>query len=343
MSLIPTVYRSTDPGAPVLNGQAGSLIALLHAVLVTGYGSGQTAKPPAGWSRPYSNGDVHVYRNSPVSGSGSYLRVRDDASAPMLGTGRLAQALAYSSMSDIDSGQDCTPSPELQSQGSLIAKSPLQTAASRPWLMIATEIGFYLFTSWHNYPNGMGAYYYGDILSNMLGDVYSFAVFGSAALSGFSGAWSDPVCSLFYTTALNTPLVNAPNLGIASTGGYVMRGYSGGNNAPGRIETTGYPAVGGNSSRMSYGSGAFMVGPDPSHGGYNYIEAVVREAPFAIRGKLPGVIAPLHARPHAAGSVVPFVDGIGLGQWLVVNYNVAEPDTAARDGQVLFRTDVAWK
>ena len=36
MTLVPIVYRSTDPGAPVLNGQAGSLLALLNAILVTG-------------------------------------------------------------------------------------------------------------------------------------------------------------------------------------------------------------------------------------------------------------------------------------------------------------------
>ena len=34
MSLIPTIYQSTDPGAPQLSGTVGSLIALLRAVLV---------------------------------------------------------------------------------------------------------------------------------------------------------------------------------------------------------------------------------------------------------------------------------------------------------------------
>ena len=34
MSLTPTIYQSTDPGAPQLSGTVGSLIALLRAVLV---------------------------------------------------------------------------------------------------------------------------------------------------------------------------------------------------------------------------------------------------------------------------------------------------------------------
>ena len=33
------VFKSTDAGAPVLSGVAGSLIGLLNAILVTGYNS----------------------------------------------------------------------------------------------------------------------------------------------------------------------------------------------------------------------------------------------------------------------------------------------------------------
>ncbi|MCR1803934.1 hypothetical protein NTC87_01800 [Stenotrophomonas geniculata] len=341
MSLIPTVYSSNDPGAPVLNGQAGTLIALLHAVLVTGYGSGETAKPPAGWTRPYASAGVHVYRNSPESGSGAYLRVCDDASAPMLNTGRLAQAFAYSSMSSIDLGENQTPPEALQVRGSLIAKSPVQTSAARPWMVIATEIGFYLFTSWHIYASGMGAYFFGDIVSSVSGDPFPFAVFGSTGITSFNGAYNDYVCSLFYCQTLDSSLATSPVGGIMVPGGYVMRSYSGGLGASGRLETTGINGL--IAGPRSYGSGAYMVGPDPAHGGYNYIDAVVREGAFAIRGKLPGVLVPLHARPHAAGSIVPFVDGIGLGQWLAVNYNVAAPNTPDRDGQVLFRLDAPWK
>lgn len=39
MTVQPTLYRSTDVGAPILTGSVGSLIALLDACLVNGYGS----------------------------------------------------------------------------------------------------------------------------------------------------------------------------------------------------------------------------------------------------------------------------------------------------------------
>nr|EKU9957646.1 hypothetical protein [Stenotrophomonas maltophilia]EKU9984768.1 hypothetical protein [Stenotrophomonas maltophilia] len=270
------------------------------------------------------------------------MRVCDDASAPMLSTGRLAQAFAYSSMSSIDLGENQTPPATLQARGSLIAKSPVQTAAARPWMVVATEIGFYLFTSWHNYASGMGAYYYGDLISSVPGDAFPFALFGSAEITNFNGSYNDFVCSVFHVSALEGAISTSPTLGTMVPGGYTMRHYSAGLGSPGRIETTGVaPGVGG--SIRSYGSGAYPVGPDPAHGGYNYIDAIVREAPFGIRGKLPGVLVPLHARPHVAGELVPFIDGLGLGQWLAVNYNVAAPNTPDRDGQVLFRLDAPWK
>ncbi|MGE3907973.1 MAG: hypothetical protein AB7K36_01385, partial [Chloroflexota bacterium] len=54
------IYRSTDSGAPVLTGQAGSLLNLLDKCLVDGYGS----KAAAGWSRPYTGTNKTAYRNS---------------------------------------------------------------------------------------------------------------------------------------------------------------------------------------------------------------------------------------------------------------------------------------
>jgi len=344
VTLVPIVYRSTDPGAPILNGQAGSLLALLNAILVTGYGDGASSKPGAGWTRPYASSSVQVFRNSAATGSGTYLRVRDDASAATLNTGCVAQVLAYSSMSDIDTGADQTPSAALQARGSFIAKAPTTAPDARSWMAIATEIGFYLFTAWSNFGNGLGPYYFGDLDTAVSGDVFPFVMFGSNDLTFYTPAWNADVCSLFFASTLGMAVDGVTGRDRSYVpGGFVMRSYSSGQNAPGRIATTGIDPPAGVSNNRSYGSGAYPVGPDRSHGGYNYIRAAVREAAFALRGHLPGVLVPLHARPHAEGSMVPFIEGIGVGQWLVVNYNVVEPDVADRNGQVLFRLDAPWR
>lgn len=71
----PTVYKSTDTDAPVLDGQAGSLINVLTACLVDGYG----AKSAAGWSIALgpTNNKI-VYQNDTLTGSGLFFRVQDD-------------------------------------------------------------------------------------------------------------------------------------------------------------------------------------------------------------------------------------------------------------------------
>lgn len=69
-----TKYMSSDSGAPIMNGTQGSLVNVLDAILVNGYGS----KSPAGWTKPFSGTSKAVYRNSPLTGTGTYYRVYDN-------------------------------------------------------------------------------------------------------------------------------------------------------------------------------------------------------------------------------------------------------------------------
>lgn len=62
------VYRSTDKEAPKLDAVAGSLKTLLKACLVTGYGTDDSRKEPAGWAMPFENDVSAVFRSqSPES------------------------------------------------------------------------------------------------------------------------------------------------------------------------------------------------------------------------------------------------------------------------------------
>lgn len=100
MSLIPTVYRSTDPGAPVLSGTAGSFAALMDAVLVNGYGTGPDAKPGLGWVRAFSDGHKRAYQNSLADGgTGMFWRIDDSNAQYVLNS-------CFHSMSGIDTGID---------------------------------------------------------------------------------------------------------------------------------------------------------------------------------------------------------------------------------------------
>ena len=66
------VYRWDDPSAPVLSSpSAGSLIGVLDACLVNGYGS----KAAAGWTKAFSGTKLAAYRQG--GGSMCYLRIDD--------------------------------------------------------------------------------------------------------------------------------------------------------------------------------------------------------------------------------------------------------------------------
>src|SRR5574337_1914064 len=85
------VYRSSDASAPVLTGQAGSLITVLDACLISGYGS----KSPAGWAKPYSGTNLAAYRAA--TGNRFYFRVDDSGTVE-------ARISGYETMSDVNTG-----------------------------------------------------------------------------------------------------------------------------------------------------------------------------------------------------------------------------------------------
>lgn len=135
---IPTIYRSDDTNAPVLNGIAGSLGNLLTKCLVDGYDD----KPGAGWTKEFTNIDetITAFKNSPVSGNGVFLRVDEVAAAATH-----ANFQGYESMSDIDAG--------LQGFFSGITecrKSYSADTTARAWLLAADDKFFYLFVYYYS-------------------------------------------------------------------------------------------------------------------------------------------------------------------------------------------------
>lgn len=135
----PTYYRHDDASAPTLDGTAGSLIALLDAILVNGYGS----KPAAGWTKPFTGTNKAVFRNNSVAGSGTYFRLEDSNDAFGTATFAVAEILAFVTMSDVDTGTGQWPTPanitnDVQQRKNII-KSTSKDATARPWIALATD------------------------------------------------------------------------------------------------------------------------------------------------------------------------------------------------------------
>jgi len=94
----PRIYMSTDEGAPVLSATAGSLIGVLDACLVTGYGD----LPGAGWEKFAIGADNAAYRAP--DGLRHYLHVLDTIAT-------YATVNGYKSLVDTDFGSAFSSSP----------------------------------------------------------------------------------------------------------------------------------------------------------------------------------------------------------------------------------------
>lgn len=179
-------FRSTDPGAPTLTGEAGSFNALIKTVLVGSGGTAYAGKASAGWSTIYEAGNVLVLAGSSAAGGSGY-RFRFDDSGIGAGLTREAMVRAYSSMSDIDTGLHEMPPSAAMSFGGPIRKSATTDGVARQWMVWADEITCYCWIAQSgDSPNFFG---WGDYDPAIVSDPYRAFVFSgwrynNASMSG---------------------------------------------------------------------------------------------------------------------------------------------------------------
>ncbi len=332
MSLVPTIYRSTDPGAPLLSGVPGAMIALLDAVLVDGYGVGAGRKDGLGWTRGFGGVNIRAYQNSQVSGTGYFLRVDDNAA-------RSALLRGYSSMSDLNTGDDATPSPTLKANGSMWEKSTVASGTLRHWMVVGTERFFYLFVdTGGNYGtqgySGTHGHYAGDITSMKPGDRHHFTVsYKGSDTEGSSGVgygfkarpWNDFSGTDSQTSAFfGRSMSGVPG----STRAYVSAAAI----------TTGGVMLGSQSNYPAY--------PYIGNGGLLYTTIDILESGMQPRGFLPGAYAPIHRRPFPELTVVTDVDGLPVGTQLLAKCVTADSLSGGFSetytGQILIDITNAW-
>lgn len=170
------IYHSTDEGAPVLEGEAGSMIHVLETVLVHGYGD----KQPLGWTKELHTSNVAAFRNDPtIPGStGMYLRVNDS-------NRETAYCRVYKTMSDIDTGTDVAPNVLITLHNDYVYWWKHQSGNRGPkrWSLIGDERTFYMlvqaYGAYLEYDTGYwGIYGCGDYVSFVPGNEWNYFVIG---------------------------------------------------------------------------------------------------------------------------------------------------------------------
>lgn len=166
------VYRSSDASAPILSGAQGSLIALLDACLVNGYGS----KTASGWTKPFTTTNKAAFRTG--GGNQRYLVVDEtvnNGSATFFG---------FETMTAITTGVNQFPT---VGQGNILYffKSSVTAATSRNWIVIATDRFVHVISDYNTALNDFSSTThqylgFGDIKSFASTDPYGTIIVGNS-------------------------------------------------------------------------------------------------------------------------------------------------------------------
>lgn len=320
-----TIYSSADRDGPgLLTGTTGSLITILNACLVNGYGSGSAwYKPAAGWKKPF--GDVSASLNNPprlgaftqASGSQCTLFVND--SAPGLGTGKEArivgweymteltgsgnQGLIYSGSNSVGSGYGQFPLPsQVLTNGFVVVRKSLSAdLVGRYWMIAADAHTMYMWVLTGDVTNGYYHFMFGDMYA-LAGNIdrYRCCIYGRVSENTAAAGGGIDMTSIItqggqYSTNSQTGFTT---LQYAQNGHFMVRSMGG--TAGSQAFTKKGDSNGGTGTQASWpqnGIGMAGVlqtpnGPDNSF----YVQPlhVVDPTSVMLRGRLRGLYHPCH-------------------------------------------------
>lgn len=313
------VYRYDDASAPVLSSPTvGSLIALLDACLVNGYGS----KSAAGWTKAFSGTNLAAYRQG--GGSMCYLRIDNST-----GTAQ-ARAVGYESMTDVSTGTNLFPTSTQLSGGVYINMHTVATAINKPWVIIADEKRFYLWTGYATTMTSsslmsdsatfQGMFFFGDIVSYKAGDAYCCQIIGANTATTNSERFG--VLTTATTESLGHYLARDAAQTVLSVPNTKLSDYHGSNGV----------AVIGGATSFAY--------PDAISGGLNLARIRVSNGATVVglRGHLPGAWSPLNALPGSNGDTFS-----GSGDLAGKTFILLDCGVGSIRGRVAIETSNTWE
>lgn len=344
------LYKSTDGSAPTLTGQVGTLVTVLDAILVNGYGS-QTA---AGWTKPYSGTNKAAYRNSTAAGNtGMYLNVDDSAAGT--GGAKEAHMTGYQTMSALATGTGQFPTSSQLNIGAspagsvVLRKSTTADSTARAWWCIADATCFYFFaeTGDQTNPTGCCSFFFGDIFSYASSDPYKCMIIGRNNQN--SGAFTQEAFDWFTNTTSGGLDDTIAGHFMASTQAGIGTSLAVGKHSDalkmGSVSTT--PPSSGTSASGSSVSGFSDVSvsnfgyPNATDGGM-YIAPVWVHHQRGVRGYMKGLWMPCQFQPLNHGDTVSGTGAMAGKTFQAIYILGANVGSSVNTGLVLIETSDTW-
>jgi hypothetical protein len=265
---------------------------------------------PAGWTEPFNQGGVSVFKPSAVEATGIFLRVDDSGTTN-------ARVRAYETMTDAATGSGLIPLDAQVSGGLFWPKSGAASAAARPYFMVADARGFYFASA----PQGgdrftlMAA---GDIASLKSGDAWGYCLTGNQSDQTAATTVPDGCCGWSHRSARGGAYLARLHTGV----GQAVAAQRIGTHHNGTTADT-YAGVAG------YSLGAYPNGPNNS-----LITGSLALFASGQRGSLAGLLHPVQdcGGNFASGAVVAGTDDYAGHRLLAIR--VAPPSGAVTPGLV---------
>jgi hypothetical protein len=233
-------------------------------------GTATAKKTGSGWTKSFSGTNLAAYKQP--AGNGFYLRVDDTGTTD-------ARVVGYEVMTDINTGTGDFPTAAQLAGGAYLRKSSAASTTVRAWILIATQKGFYLWVDQAGAVTSAQLNFFGDldITGYKSTDAFHTAILVNGSAAG--------------TTGVHNTVVS---IATAIAGNYLTRSYT----------NTGTAVAAGKSIDAAGSKGTASIGaageayPSNVSGGLLYSDVIIHEsAAAARRGRLPGILAPLHAVP----------------------------------------------
>ena len=214
-----TIYTSSDPYGPgAVNGITGSLLPILDACLVNGYGTGSYFKSGSGWTKPFPNSGSadsgsNIY-GAWTQGTGSRFTLFINDSGPnTTAAGKEAWGCGWETLTNMISGypainvgiglnQFPTSTQAVLSSGHVVFRKSISAdTVARQWVIAADGATFYMWIASGDAGTAGTGY-----LNTGFGDCYSLAgsndrwncfIYGRPLednISAGNSDWTDQIC-----------------------------------------------------------------------------------------------------------------------------------------------------